>query len=253
MTHIIAHRGNSSAAPENTLAAFREAMEMGADGVEFDVQLSSDGVPVVIHDETLERTTPGAGKVAHHTGQELTALDAGGWFSPQFLGESLPSLSRVLELLAATPLSIHIEMKTIPDLYPGLVEAVTQLVENAGAGRQTVISSFNPNTLRELQSRGVQSREFQAKHTGLVSALLLHEAVDRPWEAALELGCAGIHPNHTWVDGSLVERCHGEGLAVRPYTVDDPQRALQLLEWGVDGIITNVPRRLLALREERGG
>jgi glycerophosphoryl diester phosphodiesterase len=251
MTHIIAHRGNSSAAPENTLAAFREAVEMGADGVEFDVRLSSDGVPVVIHDETLERTTPGAGKVALHTGQELTALDAGGWFSPQFRGETLPPLSRVLELLASTPLIVHIELKTIPD--PGLVEAVARLVENAGVGRQAVISSFNPNTLQELQSRGFQSRELQSKATGLASALLLDKAVDIPWEAALELGCAGIHPNHRWVDGTLVERCHGEGLAVRPYTVDDPQRALQLLEWGVDGIITNVPRRLMALREERGG
>jgi glycerophosphoryl diester phosphodiesterase len=238
MTQIIGHRGNAGEAPENTLAAFRQAIALGADGVEFDVQLSRDGVPVVIHDELLERTTSGRGPVGGATAAELAALEAGGWFDPPCAGEGVPSLAAVLALLAPSPLSAHIELKTARVPYPGLVAAVLAAVSAAGLADRAVLSSFNHHTLREAM--GLSPR--------LPCAALLDGRLLEPWDYAARHGFQALHPFHGAVDGTLVRECHARGLAVRPWTVDDPAEAARLRACGVDAIITNQPRRLLAPR-----
>src|SRR5579863_1834901 len=125
---IFAHRGNSGEAPENTLAAFRQVAGVGADGVEFDVQLSRDGVPVVIHDETVDRTTDGKGAVAGLTLAQLQVLDAGKWFGAAFAGERIPTLEAVLEVFRGASIRVNIELKTNRTPYPGLSQKVIDLV-----------------------------------------------------------------------------------------------------------------------------
>ena len=166
-TKIIAHRGNACGAPENTLEAFRQAVELGADGVELDVQLSSDGVPVVIHDETLERTTDGAGAVAEHSAAEITALSAGLWFQPPFPAARPPTLDAVLEVLSPAGLEIHLELKTDIHPYPGLAEAVAALVGRRALGDRVMISSFNHHTLMEVRRCAPELPSLRAGHTGM--------------------------------------------------------------------------------------
>ncbi len=236
---IIAHRGYSGIAPENTLAAFRAAAEAGADGVELDVQLSRDGVPVVIHDERLERTTDGSGWVGEHTASELAALDAGRWFGDGFGGEGVPTLSSVLALLDATPLIVHLELKTNRLPYPGLVPAVLDAVAEAGLEARVHLSSFNHHTLRTVQQAD----------PARPCAALLYDRLLEPWDYVARHGFQALHPHHAAVDAALVAGCHGRGLPVRPYTVDDPADAERLLRMGVDALITNQPQRLLGLRK----
>ena len=237
-TRIIAHRGDSGVAPENTLAAFRAAIAAGAEGVEFDVQASADGVPVVIHDERLERTTSGQGWVRDASAAQLAALDAGSWFDPPLAGEGVPTLEQVLDLLAPTTLEVHLELKTSRVPYPGLVPAVVRAVERAGLGARVVLSSFHHASLRE--ARALEPR--------LPCAVLTSEALLEPWDYVRRHGFQGLHPHHRTVDAELVRGMAQAGLALRPYTVDDPAIARRLLELGVDGIITNQPVRLLRLR-----
>jgi len=149
----LAHRGANTEAPENTMAAFRKAVEVGATGLEFDVQLSKDGAVVVIHDEKLERTTNGSGLVKDYTLEELQRLDAGTWFDEEFAGEKMPTLDQILDEFASTELIFNIELKSGIVLYPGLEEKVIEEVKRRNLTDQVVLSSFNHYSLvtcREL-------------------------------------------------------------------------------------------------------
>jgi glycerophosphoryl diester phosphodiesterase len=231
---VIAHRGNSGAAPENTLAAFRQVAETGAQGAEFDVQLSRDGVPVVIHDEKLERTSTGTGWVGEHTAAELHALDAGRWFGPAFAGERIPTLEEVLNVFLGTPLRLIIELKTNRIPYPGLAALTVALVRRLGMTGQTVVSSFNHATLLEARAAAPEM-----EYAALVSDRLIE-----PWVYARRHGFAALHPRASAVDAEVVERCHQAGLKVRVWTVDDPVECARLERLGVDAVITNHPGRL---------
>lgn len=243
-TRIIAHRGNAVAAPENTMAAFRSALEAGADGVEFDVQLSRDGVPVVIHDERLDRTTSGHGWVADATAEELGRLDAGSWFDPAWAKEGVPTLEQVLALLAPTRVQLHVELKTSRVPYPGLVPKVIAALDAAGllaggpGAPRAVLSSFRHPTLAE--SRGLEQR--------LPCAPLTYAALVEPWAYARQHDFQALHMVAHTIDTELVRRAAAGGLAVRAYTVDDPKEAQRLMALGVDGIITNNPAHLLKVR-----
>jgi glycerophosphoryl diester phosphodiesterase len=232
---IHAHRGNSGEAPENTLAAFRQVQETGAAGVEFDVQLSRDGVPVVIHDEPLERTTTGKGFVRDHTLAELKALDAGRWFAPAFAGERIPTLREVLDFLLGTSLQIQLELKTRRFFYPGLAKQVIDLVKQLGLGPRVVISSFNHRSLGEAR----------ALAPDLEYAVLSSDPMLEPWLYVRQHGFQAFHPSATVVDEALVKGCHAAGLRLRPWVVDDPAEAARLEALGVDGIFTNHPRRFM--------
>lgn len=242
MVEIIAHRGYSGAAPENTLAAFEKAIAVGADGVEFDVQASRDGNLVVIHDEELGRT---AGRTAERSVlvmesslAELKALDAGSWYDAAYAAERIPLLSEALELLRPTALSIHIELKTRRFPYPGLVAGVVGEVREMGLAGRTVLSSYNHHSL-------VEARQLAPE---LACAALFFGQALKPWEYAARHGFQALHPSEYSVTQTLVDECHARGLALRTWTVDERERALALMEMGVDGIITNQPERVLAWR-----
>ena len=229
----IAHRGASRIAPENTLAAFQKALEVGADGIEFDVRLSSDGVPVVIHDATVDRTTDGTGRVADLPLSELSQLDASTSFDAAFAGARIPTLAQVFEMLGEL-LLLNIELKEEGFFGSSLEEAVVTLIQKHALERQVLVSSFNALALRRIQRISPHLR------TALLCA---HPASPVLRIASLALGrpSGALHPQSAGVDAKLVSWAHARGLRLHPWTVDDPADMRRLIHCGVDGIITNVP------------
>lgn len=227
MTQIWGHRGASGSAPENSLTAFELAARQGAHGVELDVQRSVDGVVVVVHDETVDRTTAGSGRVVDLTADRLQAL-------------GIPTLAEVLDLLSPTGLRINVELKNGVEPYPGLeadVEAVTATSRLAGEAPERVLySSFNHRSLARLAEAGSR-----------VPRGVLHvEAMVRPWEYAASFDAQALHPMALTVLAEEVARAHEAGMAVHAWTVDDPAAVRQLAAAGVDAVITNVPDVALA-------
>ncbi len=238
---ILAHRGASAYAPENTLAAFRLAAEMGADGVELDVRLSADGVPVVIHDATVGRTTDGYGTVSQLTLTELQALDAGSWFSPDFAGQRLPTLQEVLEVLGDR-LLFNVELKGSSWRDRGLEAAVLAVIEAQGMLDRVLISSFDPFALRRMK------RLAPRLPVALLYAPDLPLYLRRAWLAPL-LPHEVRNPEHTMVTPKAMAWFRRHRYRVVTWTVDEPEEMRRLARLGVDGIITNRPdvaRRVLA-------
>jgi len=229
----IAHRGASSAAPPNTLAAFEKAAELGADGIEFDVHLSADGVPVVIHDFTVDDTTDGRGRVADLTLAQLEQLDAGSSFDPAFAGERIPTLTQVLET-CGNRLLLNIELKDLSLRDSGLERAVIAQVERHGLNDRVILSSFNPFSLRRAKKI--------APHipVGLLYAPNLSLPLRRAWLAPL-FPHEARHPEHSMVDARYMAWAHRRGYRVNTWTVDDPDEMRRLIALGVDSIITNLP------------
>ena len=235
---IFAHRGDSGAAPENTMPAFETAVAGGADGVEFDVQATRDGELVVIHDENLLRTARRDAEVGNTALKDLRKLDAGSWFGPEFLGARVPLLAEVLELFRPTAMTVNIELKTRVVPYPGLAPGVVRQVRDMGLGERVVLSSFNHHTLAEARAAAPE----------IACAVLAFEHLLEPWEYVARHGFQALHPVSHAVTETLVAECHARGLAVRTWVVDEVDEAERLAAMGVDGIVTNQPGRLLAWR-----
>lgn len=235
---VIAHRGASEVAPENTLAAFREAARLGATWVELDVALSADGHAVVIHDDTLDRTTDGSGRVADRTLAALRRLDAGGWFSRAYRGEPLPTLREALGEIRRLGLGVNVELKTIPGAESGLARAAASDLAECWAvpdGR-VVVSSFGPMTLAALREVAPDWPR---------ALLVAHPRGD--WLVpATALGCVGVHVNHRRLTPAAVKAARGAGFRIAAYTVNAPVRARRLAEWGVETMITDQPDRIAA-------
>ena len=237
---VIAHRGFSGVAPENTLAAFRKAIDVGADMFELDVLLSKDGRVVVIHDDTLERTTDGEGAVSARTLEELRALDAGSWFAPEFNRERIPTLEETLEL-AKDRILVNIEIKTeaVTDrAQGGIVDKTLELVRRLGMMDQIVISSFDPRALahaRELDPGVKTASLYDAERQEHLS----------PEEVMAEVASNGFNLSRKQVDESIVEACHRLGRPVAVYTVNEIPEMQRVLDLGADAIFTDYPDRLL--------
>ena len=229
----IAHRGASAVAPGNTLAAFEKAVELGADGAEFDVQPSSDGVPVVIHDFTVDRTTDSSGRVAEMSLAQLKELDAGAAFSPTFAGQRVPTLAEVLEAIGGQ-LLLNVELKSASLCDLRLEEAVVAQVKRHGLENRVLFSSFNPYSLRRVK------RLEPRIPVGLIYGPDLPLPLRRAWLAPLILHEAR-HPKHTMVDAGYMAWARRRGYKVNTWTVDDADEMHLLIALGVDGIITNVP------------
>ncbi len=237
MTQIWAHRGASGDAPENTLPAMEEALEEGADGVELDVQLTRDDEVVVIHDETLERTTDGAGWVADHSLEELRRLDASGG-REGFAGARIPLLREVLDLVAGAGRLVNIELKNNKLRYHGLEERVLQIVAEAGAKDQVILSSFNHYSLRRIL--GLRpSTELGA---------LYSDPLFKPWKYVDKLGVGAIHPPMRWANRKVIDKSQERGLSVHVWTVNAEKDIRAMIDRGVDAIITDVPRRARNVR-----
>ncbi len=239
----IGHRGASAAAPPNTLAAFEKAVELGADGIEFDVHVSADGVPVVIHDFAVDGTTDGSGRVADLTLAELEELDAGSTFDPTFAGERIPTLEEVLQHVGSR-LLLNIELKTISLHDNGLERAVIARVEQHGLDDRVLLSSFNPLSLRRAR------RIAPHVPVGFLYGPGLPGPLRQAW-LALAPPHAARHPEHEMVDAHYIAWARRRGYQVNVWTVDDPDEMRRLIGLGVDGIITNVPDVLRSVLESQ--
>lgn len=235
---VLAHRGASANAPENTLAAFREGLAQGAQGVELDVHLTADGKLCVIHDHELGRTTTGSGLVHEKTMEQLKREDAGGWFGPAFAGERVPELDEVLAVFPEGHL-INIEIKSGPVRYPGIGRRVAEAIGAWKEKHRLLISSFDHQVLEEV---------YQTEPA--LPLGLLFEARLYRLESYIQSLPYPVHAVHVWhqlVDRELVEEAHKLGLLVLPYTVDHEHDVARLAEAGVDGLISNGPGRVLSL------
>ena len=238
MTEIWAHRGARREAPENTLTAFGLAVAQGADGIELDVQLSADGVVVVMHDETVDRTTNGSGPVVGHTLAQLQKLDASAGMAGH-LGVQVPTLAETLDLLTPTGLKLNIELKNSEEDYPGLEEQVLAAVAAHDLADRVVISTFNHYSLKKLQALGATSQ----------LGMLYTDPLYKPWRYASRLGVGAIHPPARFIlGGGWVRHAHAAGLAVRPWVVNSERGLARMFRWGVDAVFTDVPAAALALR-----
>jgi len=239
LPRVIGHRGAASLAPENTLAAMRAAHDAGALWVEFDVRLSRDRECVVIHDATLQRTAGRRAAVSRLPLEALRHCDAGGWFSPNFAGEPVPSLAEALALLSELGMGANVELKSCGRRNEALVDAVLRtLAAVCRAGVPPVlVSSFSPALLRAVRRRD----------RVLPLGLLLERRWRRDWRAvARELGCFSVHCADRDLRAGDVAGIKSAGYAAVVYTVDDPERARELLSWGVDSMICDGPGRILA-------
>ncbi|WP_438444913.1 glycerophosphodiester phosphodiesterase [Gorillibacterium sp. sgz5001074] len=235
---VYAHRGASGDAPENTMAAFRLALEQGAEGIELDVQMTADGLLAVIHDETLDRTTDRKGWVGDLTYDEIRRADASFRF-PAYKGEPVPLLSQVLELLVPTSLELNIELKNGIRLYDGMEEAAVRLVREYGLEQRVVFSSFNHYSVAKLVRLAPE----------IESGILYEAGLYRPWDYASTVGARALHPYLYSINRELTDAAHEAGLKVRPWTANSEQEWAALTAAGVDAIITNYPARLLAFLE----
>jgi glycerophosphoryl diester phosphodiesterase len=233
LARVIGHRGAAARAPENTLAGLRKAHELGAGWVEFDVMLSSDGVPILIHDETLERTTSGAGRVDRHSAAEIQALDAGSWFDPAFHDERVPTLSEAVAVLLELGLGANVEIKPSTGYAQRTGEVVAGLLQQTWPqdGPPLLLSSFERPALAAARAVAPE-----------LPRGLLSEALPSDWAQDMTgLGCTTLHLGHRQVRPAMLRDLAAESVPVLLYTVNDAKRARELLTAGAVAVISDVP------------
>ena len=218
------------------MAAFQLALEQGADAIELDVHLSKDGVPVVIHDETLGRTTTASGRVVDHTVEQIRQIDAGSRFNRRFAGERVSTLQEVVAW-AKDAIYLFIELKMAPVRYLGLEEAVVTLLQDSGVLHQMEVFSFDHRCARRIQELCSDLL------TGVcyVGSPLSHHCL------AEEARAKVLHPQWGFVSSEVVQQVHKEGLRVIPWAVNDVNIAQELIRMGVDAIVTGEPARIRAV------
>lgn len=243
-TQIFGHRGAAGVRPENTMCSFYKAAEVGSEGLELDVQLSKDGVPVIIHDETLERTTNGQGWVKDYTLSELKQLDAGSWFHHTYQGEKIPTLEEFFEWFQGTALVVNIELKNGLVRYQKLEEEVLALIRKYDLVDRVILSSFNHYSVVHVQELMPE----------IETAVLIMEGLYKPWNYTLQVGAKGIHCYWPIATESIITRGTLEhGLALRPFTVNDPHYIQLLIQHKCTAIITDFPEIAIKIRGELEG
>lgn len=230
---LIAHRGASAYAPENTLDSIRAAAEMGAAWVEFDVKLSADGVPVLFHDDTLERITGHTGNVRDFTHAQLQDLDAGAWFAEGFSGARIPTFEEALDVLLHHKLGANVELKPCPGREIETAEVAMDLLTRVWDDMDCIlISSFS--------HVAVETAHDYAE--AFPRALLLEKDWPDNWQAfADHLDVACVNVDGRTVTREQVEAIADTGRSVLAYTINDPFTAKKLLSWGVDGVFSDKP------------
>jgi glycerophosphoryl diester phosphodiesterase len=231
---IVGHRGASGLAPENTLAAFQAAVDLKIDGVEFDVQRSTDGHLFVFHDEELDRTTDGQGMVFDRTLAELKTLDAGATFDVRFRGERIPTLEETFDLLRPTNLLLFVELKD-PWRFPGMEQTVADLIRQYDLVERAQVRSFHHAALHTF---------FRVAPEIPISELW-YERLPEDHERTFKV----IDALYTFYTPENIAQIHRRGQRATAWTVDDLDAARQLMAAGIDSLTTNYPDRLLALFE----
>lgn len=237
MTLVFAHRGYKAKYPENSMLAFEKAAEVGADGIEIDVHLSKDKVPVVIHDETLDRTTYKKGYVKDYTLQELkTAHESNSFFKKDL--EPIPTFEEVLKWIEPTNLLLNIEIKNDKIKYENIEQIIINLVRKYKMEERVILSSFNHCSL-------VICKEIAPE---IDTAILYVENMFQPWKYAKLIGASAIHPDYKVSSGALIDESQKNDIAVRPWTVNAPQTMGKFFKEDCAGIITDDPELAVRIR-----
>jgi glycerophosphoryl diester phosphodiesterase len=241
---IVAHRGGGTLAPENTLAAIRCGLAHGYRAVEFDVMLSADSVPVLMHDPLFGRTVRGVGKVSDFTAAQLTAMDAGGWFGPEFIGEPVCTYQQAMAFCRQHGIWMNVEIKPVEGLEVETGHVVAQVTQAyfetelaahvaqpdaATAASLPLLSSFSQEALRAAQVAAVA-----------IPRAYLTDVIEDDWQQRLqELGAVALHTNHKYLAPMQAAAIKQAGYGLFCYTVNTVRRAGEMLAWGVDGICTD--------------
>jgi glycerophosphoryl diester phosphodiesterase len=234
---VIGHRGAARCAPENTLAGLRRARQLGCAWVEFDVRLTGDGVPILLHDDRLERTTNGFGAAAALPLAAVRNFDAGRWFGSSFIGERVPTLEETVAELAAFGLGANVELKASRGRAAATGRAAAGLLARLWPARlpPVLVSSFLGAALAAARE---VAPEFMFG--------LLFRSVPRDWRRRVEaLGCTTVHADHRRLRPAIVAEIRDCGYPVLAYTVNDAARAATLYSWGVASVFSDVPHLLL--------
>lgn len=231
---VIAHRGASGHAPENTMAAFRKAVALGATFIETDLQLSRDAHFVAVHDETVNRTTSGRGSVHDLTLAELRELDAGSWFGSEFSGERIPTLEEILQFSKKNDVVFYLEMK--PSGAWGGEHAVVAALRESGEIPRAVVISFDPSMVLNVHTIDPT----------VMTGLLCDGQLEKPVEKALEIGARQLAVRGDLVTPALLEQARKKDLQVVCWTINHPAHMRLLIEAGVHGIMSDYPERVVA-------
>ncbi|OZU90037.1 glycerophosphodiester phosphodiesterase [Virgibacillus indicus] len=237
-TKIIAHRGASRYAPENTMPAFELAYQSKAEGIETDVQLTKDNIPVLIHDEQVKRTTNGTGYIKDLTFEQLRQLDAGSWFSGEFTGTQIISLDELLQWVKDKPLCLNIELKNNKIDYKHLESIVYERLKDYQLLNRTTLSTFNPRSVHRLKDYN--------KDIGI--AFLTSKRNRNLVSHAHELGANAIHIKYRLLNKLLVDQCKQAKMAVRVYTVNRSAHIMKCFTHECNGIFTDIPDKALQFR-----
>lgn len=236
----IGHRGAAADAPENTHASFARALELSADMIECDLQLTADGHVVIIHDWTADRTTSGKGAIAEFNADELRSFEAGSWKDPAFAGERVPTLDETLDqVLPAAMLNLELKCQGTAEEGRRLAITAVAAVRQRDAMGKVLFSSFNPEVLNELREVAPEAP---------IGVLWHHEDYSLAFEIARHLGAISLHPWEATITPEVVAVAHGADLAVYTWTENETERIAELALMGCDGIISDFPARLLEAR-----
>jgi glycerophosphoryl diester phosphodiesterase len=228
---IIAHRGGGALAPENTLAGMRKAKELGFAGVEFDVMLAADATLILMHDQTLARTTSGSGAIAQTTYRDLLKLDAGSWYSPQHAGEPVPSFARAGQLCIELGLWANVEIKPSKGYEAETGRAAALLARELwrGAPLPPLLSSFQPQALAAAKEAAPE-----------LPRGALTKSIPPDWQFRMrEFDCVSLHCDYRLLLPQQARAVHDAGYWLLCYTVNDPEIARVLFDWGVDAVVTD--------------
>ena len=237
---VISHRGANKVAPQNTIPAFEKSIEIGCDGFETDIHLTSDGIPVICHNYTIDETSNGQGEVRNKTLEELRTYDFGSYFSSEFKGTQLPTLDEFLEVSTKGDIEImNIEIKPPLDGNYDIVAKTINAVKEKGLFNKLLISSFDAKVLVECKK--IDS----ACKTGFLYAptksLFYTKMIFGYVKFAKKIKADYLHPHYITVTKSFVKNLHKNGIKVNVWTVNKPDIATKLLKYGVDGLITDLP------------
>ena len=244
---ILGHRGASAVAPENTLAAFSQAIQDGADGIEFDVRLSSDGAAVVIHDDTLNRTGLVPGAVSALTASQLHQIDVGSWFAERFAKETIPSLAVVFDLFASNNGVLYVEMKCTELQAPALSEAVVRQIEEHKIRERVVVESFALPAIAEVKRINPRVRTaalFEPRLSKPLSTLRVQTIL----KLARKYHADEIAFHHTLARTRAVDAAKDGGFEVVVWTVDDDMWIERARNSGIKALISNNPRVMVEAR-----
>lgn len=235
---IYAHRGASGYAPENTMAAFEKAIELNSEGIEIDVQMSKDGHLIICHDEKVDRTTNGRGYIKDIYLKDIKLLDAGYKFNGDYIGEEIPTLSELMELIKDNNMILNIELKNNVIEYRGIEEKTIDMIKQYKMENRVIISSFNHSSLYKVKEID----------PSIKTGILYSKNINNPIRFAKNIKADAIHPNYKRLNRFVIEKAKKENIQINTFTVNIRDYMKLLIDIKIDGIITDYPDIALNLK-----